>query len=149
MPILLDTNILLRIAEPTAVSHRECVDAVQRLVISNSEPIVCAQILIEFWVVATRPTLVNGLAMDVAEARSTLDDFGRLSRCLPEPPDMARRWREVVEQHLVLGKEAHDARIVALMLAHGIDQLLTLNTMDFARYPHLKCLTPSAVLRAP
>jgi predicted nucleic acid-binding protein len=146
MSILVDTNILLRAAEPSSTQHRECVDALQRLTEAKADQVVCAQVLIEFWVAATRPVSVNGLGMGAAEAKATLDDFLRTSRCLTEPPDIAARWRDVVTRYSVLGKQAHDARIVAIMGAHGISRILTLNVGDFSRYPHLDVTTPEQVL---
>ena len=37
-----------------------------------------------------------------------------------KPPDMAERWRKMAREHTVRGKQAHDARIAALMIAHGV-----------------------------
>jgi predicted nucleic acid-binding protein len=34
----------------------------------------------------------------------------------------------------VLGTQLYDARLVAAMLAHGIDRILTFNVADFSRY---------------
>ncbi|MEN6357468.1 MAG: hypothetical protein ABFD83_10330 [Armatimonadota bacterium] len=45
----------------------------------------------------------------------------------------------------VNGKQAHDARIVALMLAHGITHILTLNPGDFSRYTGVTPVTPNEV----
>jgi hypothetical protein len=39
----------------------------------------------------------------------------------------------------------HDVRLVALMLAHGVTHLLTLNGADFRRYSEITCLRPDAV----
>jgi hypothetical protein len=45
-----------------------------------------------------------------------------------------------------MGVQVHDARLVALMMAHGLSHLLTLNPADFQRYPGITALSPSAVL---
>jgi len=50
---------------------------------------------------------------------------------LDETPAVLDRWFEVVERCQVAGKHAHDARLAALLLVHGIPQLLTFNTSDF------------------
>ena len=60
--------------------------------------------------------------------------------------DAAKRWRELARRQSVVGKQAHDARIVALMLAHNVTHLLTLNSADFARYPEITTITPSESL---
>jgi hypothetical protein len=49
----------------------------------------------------------------------------------------------------VSGKKAHDARLVAAMLAHGLSRLLTFNVSDFARYPGITVLEPAQVLAGP
>jgi predicted nucleic acid-binding protein len=64
---------------------------------------------------------------------------------LPEPPDIGARWRANVNKHSVLGKQAHDTRLVALMEAHGLKHLLTLNPGDFARFPGVTCVEPAQV----
>jgi predicted nucleic acid-binding protein len=64
---------------------------------------------------------------------------------LQEPPDNGARWRALVNSHSVLGKQAHDTRLVALMEAHGLTHLLTLNAGDFARFPEVTCVEPAQV----
>jgi hypothetical protein len=48
----------------------------------------------------------------------------------------------------VVGKNAHDARLVAAMNVHGLTQLLTFNNQDFQRYPGISVVTPDDVLKA-
>lgn len=56
---------------------------------------------------------------------------------------MADRLLALVDEIDCLGKQLHDANVVATMLAHGIDTLVTLNAADFARYEqHVSVLTP-------
>ena len=80
------------------------------------------------------------------EASNNLDDISKFFSCLPEPPDIADEWRRVVEKHDVLGKQAHDARLVALMLAHDVIHLVTLNPGDFARYTEITSITPQEIV---
>lgn len=46
-----------------------------------------------------------------------------------------------------MGKSAHDARIAALMLAHGVTHLLTLNPTDFTRYNGITPVTPQEIIQ--
>ena len=46
--VVLDTNILLRLANPTAPEHVLCRDAVTRLVEAGSSLAIAPQILVEF-----------------------------------------------------------------------------------------------------
>ena len=105
--------------------------------------------LIEYWVSATRPREVNGFGLDTAQADLRLTEIETLFTLLPEPPDIAARWRRLAVGHAVQGKQAHDARIVAVMLAHGVTHLLTLNPTDFARYPEITVVTPQGIISQP
>jgi predicted nucleic acid-binding protein len=55
------------------------------------------------------------------------------------------RWLDLCSRYGVSGRSAHDARLVALMLAHGLTHLLTLNSADFARYAEITAVTPDDV----
>jgi len=143
---LIDTNVLLRFFDLTDPQNGEIVRALDAVTRASEETFVCAQVLIEYWAVATRPREANGLGLDIAEADQNLDEIEALFACLPEPPDMAERWRAVVTQHSVSGKQAHDARLAALMQAHGVVHLVTLNPQDFARYQDITPLTPAEAL---
>lgn len=54
-------------------------------------------------------------------------------------------WLELVVQHAVTGKPAHDARLAAVMRANGIEQILTFNVGDFKRYKGLNVYSPQEV----
>lgn len=146
MRYLVDTNVLLRWSDSLAPEFQQCQDAVRALHEQGAETFVCAQTLIEYYAVATRPREVNGLGVSAASAyQDILDALGVLV-CLPEPPDIAEGWLGLVHRHPVMGKQAHDARLAAFMIAHGITQLLTLNPSDFARYQQITAVTPADVL---
>ena len=55
MRILLDTNVLLGIADKSHVMHQEAVDAVELLDERGHECVIVPQVIYEYWVVATRP----------------------------------------------------------------------------------------------
>lgn len=89
------------------------------------------------------------MGLDAAVAGAALDGFTTSMPVLTEVPDIGPRWRRVVEQFSVISKQAHDARLIALMEAHGIDRILTMNAKDFARFNHISILTPADVLASP
>lgn len=146
MSCLIDTSVLLRFFDLAHPRNAEIAQALDIVTKASEETYVCAQVLIEYWAVATRPREVNGLGLSIEDADQNLDKIEALFTCLTEPSDIAGRWRQVVREHSVSGKQAHDARLVALMLSHGVTQLLTLNTSDFVRYPEIAALTPADVL---
>jgi predicted nucleic acid-binding protein len=65
---------------------------------------------------------------------------------LPDSPDVYPEWKRLVVQHAVRGSKVHDAKLVATMNVHGIRQILTFNTGDFARYD-VDAIHPSALLK--
>ena len=141
MSYLIDTNIFLRVANAADARRAECLAALDALRASD-EAFTCAQILIEYWVGATRPTGANGLGLDTARTAGNLRLMTRLYPCLSAPADIGQVWQDVVVRHDVKGKQAHDARIASLMIAHGITHILTLNPDDFARCTEITAVTP-------
>lgn len=146
MRILLDTNILLRQAEPRHAQHEVSVKATEELRRRGDDLIVVPQVLYEFWSVATRPVDRNGLGMTPAEAHSDLIAIQRLFRLLRDERAIYAIWQQLVSSLGVQGKQAHDARLAAAMQRHSISHILTFNAADFARYPAIIALTPDDVL---
>lgn len=146
MKILLDTNLLLRMAQP---GHPHCILA-QRAVVAvtaaNQRPCVVPQVVYEFWVAATRPTDVNGLGMDCPSAAAALEDLWPVVRLLRDERGVYDHWRQLIVQHQVRGKPAHDARLVAAMQRHGLTNILTFNADDFRRFAGINVHAPSDIL---
>jgi len=143
---LVDTNVLLRWSDRDSPRHRDCADAVDKLIDQGDEICTCAQVLIEYWVTATRPRDVNGFGLSIVQAAGQLSVVHGSFPCLVEPHEIADLWQQVVLTYKTMGKQAHDARLVALILAHGVTHLLTLNPGDFARYKDITSVTPREVL---
>src|SRR5438270_13234770 len=120
MSTLLDTNILTRMAKPTDPMHRAAVDATDHLGRSGERLCLVPQNLYEFWVVATRPLAQNGLGLTVTEAQAELIKLKQLFVLLDDTAAILSEWERLVNQHQVIGKSAHDARLVAAMNVHGL-----------------------------
>ena len=134
MKYLLDTNIVLRIADSRSAQHTVAVEAVAKLVAQDNEIYVAPQVLVEFWVVASRPTNVNGLGWSVDAVESELSDILTKFRVLSETPQLFSEWRRLVISHRVIGKQAHDARLVAIMNTSGFTHILTFNVNNFRAF---------------
>jgi predicted nucleic acid-binding protein len=106
-------------------------------------------VLYEFWAVATRPIASNGLGLAVTEAEAEISRLERLYPLFQDSPAIYPEWRRLVALHQVMGKNAHDARLVAAMAVHGITHLLTFNSGDFTRYPGIVVLEPALLLTPP
>jgi predicted nucleic acid-binding protein len=120
--------------------------SVSILATRREELYVVAQNLIEFWAVATRPIIVNGLGLTVAQAEQELAKLKALFTILPDTADILPEWEQLVVKHQVLGKQAHDARLVAAMSVHNLTKLLTFNDGDFKRFTEIVVVNPRDVL---
>jgi predicted nucleic acid-binding protein len=146
MTYLLDTNILLRLAQPDCSMHSFAVDAIATLRQQEASICIVPQNLIEFWTVATRPLNVNGLGMTVATASQEVARMKAFFPLLLDRPEIFLLWEQLVAQHQVMGKQAHDTRLVAAMLVHQITHLLTFNADDFKRFTEITTVDPRQIL---
>ncbi len=145
MRILLDTNIILRNVAIPGMQHDEVADALNRLTLRGDELCVGTQNIMEFWVVATRPQSVNGFGLTPDQARQEVDIIMRTFIVLRDTSDLLELWLDLCSRYAVSGRPAHDARLVALMLAHNVTHLLSLDPGGFARYTEITCLQPADV----
>jgi predicted nucleic acid-binding protein len=130
---LVDTNVLLRQFEPAHDHHGAAVAATMRLIESGDSLHVATQSIAEFWAVATRPAAQNGLGLDVALASSAIAEIERTFEVLlSDEAIVYPHWRRLIVEQRVTGRRVFDARLVAVMLAHGVGRLLTFNGADFA-----------------
>jgi predicted nucleic acid-binding protein len=133
MAVLVDTSVLARLANTADVAHAIAKRSIVELHRRGETLRVTAQNLVEFRAVATRPIPANGLGLSAAEAEAFSADFLADFPLLPETPDIFPAWQVVVEAHAVVGKQVHDARLVAVCHAHHVTHLLTFNIRHFAR----------------
>ena len=146
MKYLLDTNILTRLVEPGHAMHQSALDAVKTLGRRGDALYIAPQNLYEFWVVCTRPLAVNGLGKTPAEALSELAQLKSLFLRLNDVPAIYDVWEYLVPSVPVVGKPAHDARLVASMSVHGLTHLLTFNVQDFQGFTGITAVSPSSIL---
>jgi predicted nucleic acid-binding protein len=144
--ILLDTNVVLRLSDAGQAMHDQAMAAVDWLDANGHECVIVPQVLYEYWVVATRPAQQNGLGMSVVDADLAISQWITVFRLLRDERGIFTFWRELVATNGVKGKTAHDARLVAAMLRHGLTDLLSFNKPDFARFTAIATYTPAEVL---
>jgi predicted nucleic acid-binding protein len=128
---LVDTNVLLRLVDYNSPQHAVSIAAIRQLISRKDIPLISAQNIVEFWAVATRPIVNNGLGYDKARASTELEKLKRMFVLAPDSPRILEEWLLLVRQNTVLGKRTHDARLAACVRAHAIDHLLTFNEEDF------------------
>lgn len=149
MPILLDTNQLLRIAQPEAPEYPVVTEAIVKCLRARDRPSLCPQNLYEFWSVATRPqgTAGNGLGMTVEEADAEIEGFESFFPILPDTPAVYNEWRALTRRWGITGRQSFDARLIAAMIVHGIPALLTFDVGHFKRYEERGIVIAGQALR--
>ncbi len=149
MPYLLDTNILLRLANADDTQHVLTTNAVASLYRAGEKLHVTAQNLIEFRNVATRPIARNGLGMSALLAAQVAASQEAAFPLLEETPNIYPTWKTLVDALGITGKQVHDTRLVAVCHVHGITHILTFNGKDFTRFqgagPGLVVVDPNTV----
>ena len=142
MKFLLDTNIILRLAEPNHPMYNLALNGLAYLIQNRHEYALTHQNLIEFWRTCTRPSDKNGLGMNIEQADAELSQLESIFNLLPDCPKIYKEWRKLVVKYRVMGVNVHDARLVAAMLVHGLTHILTFNVDDFRRYPEITPVNP-------
>ena len=70
--------------------------------------------------------------------------FKEMFTILPDTPDIYPVWEDLVTRHRVIGKPAHDARLVAAMKVHGLTAILTFDRAGFSRYDGIEVDRPGS-----
>ena len=145
MSYLLDTNILLRSAEPAHPMNAEAVEAVALLLDAGEVVSIVPQNMSEFWNVSTRPADKNGLGLTPAETETEVSRLETVLNFIRDEPQIYDEWKKLVVDHSVIGVSVHDAKLVAAMNVHGVSHLLTFNIADFKRFSNIVLIDPATV----
>jgi len=148
--ILVDTNIPLRIAQIGHPHRQPALDALQLLSVRDQEHFAIApQSLYEMYVVCTRPASAHGFGFSPQQACAEIAATRALFEILPETPQVYSTWEGLIAKYAVQGKQAHDTRLIALMIQNRVPKLLTFNDADFRRFAEIEPLNPFNVLAIP
>lgn len=134
MDWLTDTSIIARTIHVGNPLQQKAIDALAQLRRGGETLCVIPQNLIEFWAVATRPISSNGLGISVEDTENEIAKIKFHFILKPDDEAIFENWENLVKTYRVSGKTTHDARIVAAMQTHKIENLLTFNVADFKRY---------------
>ena len=149
MSYLIDTSILGRLANASDVQHAVAARAVLELHRRGEVLHVTAQVMVEFRNIATRPVAVNGLGLSAADTEALATTFKARFPLLAETPDIYPAWKALVGALAVIGKQVHDARLVAVCHVHAVAHLVTFNVAHFTRMagygPGLVVVDPATV----
>ncbi|BAY34399.1 hypothetical protein NIES2107_63040 [Nostoc carneum NIES-2107] len=142
---LLDTNIILRFADTRSSEYEIINNAIFQILLQGGRCFITPQVLIEFWVVATRPVAVNGLGWTPEETERAVQMLINQFELLEETSDIFPIWLGLATTHRISGKHTHDLRIQAVVLAHNISHILTLNPKDFVAIEGITIVHPNSI----
>jgi predicted nucleic acid-binding protein len=131
--VFVDTNILTRATTEAAPLHSQARTQLDKLWNEGAELYISHQVIREYIATATRPQTYSP-ALPVDKVLDQVEDFRKTFHILPDSPAVLSTLLDLARNVVVGGKQVHDANIVAVMLAHDIDELFTHNTVDFERY---------------
>lgn len=149
MATLLDTGILLRLLNENDPAHSVVEQALDTLIARQEDLLITTQNIAELWNVATRPVVNNGLALPTAAIAKLYDDtIAPVCKVLAETDSLPDELRRLLIKYGAIGKQVHDARLVAMMLVWQIENVLTLNDRDFRRYEPegITVVTPTSLV---
>jgi predicted nucleic acid-binding protein len=146
MKYLVDTNILLRLVQKNSPMHLDTQRAIVTLKKQGEFLCIIPQNIIEFWAVATRPLDKNGLGLSITQAEEESEKLKKIFILELDTPQIFTEWESLVIKHQVMGKQVHDARLAAAMVAHNITHLLTFNVEDFKRFSDIVVVDPRSVV---
>jgi predicted nucleic acid-binding protein len=132
-PVFLDTNILIYAKTALSPFHTAAVGKLQTLIAAGSPLWVSRQMFREYLAVMSRPgTLTTPLPMSALVADITT--FESSFSVAEDGPGVTAELLALLLRVPCLGKQIHDANIVATMLANGLSNVLTHNVADFTRF---------------
>ena len=149
MTYLVDTNVLGRLANSKDAQHGAALHAATELERRGEVLHLSPQVLIEFRGIATRPIAQNGLGPSAIDAEALAAGFETAFPLVADTPDIYPIWKAAVSGLGIIGKQVHDARLVAVCHAHAITHLLTFDVADFSRMaqfgPGLVVVDPASI----
>lgn len=145
MAILVDTGVLLRAFDASCAQYRPIRRSIRTLWNRQELLVVALQNPAEFWNVSTRPVDKNGYGLSIERVRKHVAEIELFCLAITEDDRSFAIWKDLVSTYSVTGVAAHDARLVSIMLVHGISTVITLNERDFRRDAGITAVTPDQI----
>src|SRR5262249_12986307 len=139
---MLDTNVFLAATDQARSEHRQAMVILNEWAGRGTTLYASGQIVREYLAVATRAMDRNGLGLKQADALANVRALRSRTILLAEDTNVAGRLLGMLDEIPCGGKQVHDANVVATMLVHGIDSLITINVADFDRFRQHITLIP-------
>ena len=101
---LLDTTILMRLANENDILYSLAVRAIEELDVQSISIFITPQNLIEFRNVATRLIIDNGLGLSVKEVEIQAAEFENVFNLLTDTAEIYDHWKRLVLDAGIIGK---------------------------------------------
>jgi len=98
---------------------------------------ISIQVLREYLAVTSRPAPGQTVPPDYPAILANIASFRSAFHVLEDTKLVSEKLGELVQRFSVKGRQVHDANIAATMRTHGLQDLLTHNVNDFARFSPL------------
>ena len=132
-PVFVDSNILVYAHQALSPFHAAATAKLQELGVAGHPFWINRQVMREYLVIMSRPgALTTPVPMSslIADVQLMEQQFA----IAEDGPAVTAQLLSLLHLTPCLGKQVHDANIVATMLAHGIPRLVTHNVADFSRF---------------
>jgi predicted nucleic acid-binding protein len=143
-----DTHVLLRLSRLNDPMQKPVRSALDKLDRQGAELYFSMQNIAEFRDAIQGHAEPNGFGLSIAEADPYVLEIEQVMTYLHDSEQGFSLWRELAIAHKVRGEHVHDARLAAIMIAHGVPRNLTLNQADFPRCAGIEAVSPSQVQAA-
>ncbi|MEO6969168.1 MAG: TA system VapC family ribonuclease toxin [Rhodanobacteraceae bacterium] len=139
--IAVDTNLLVYAHRADMPQHADAVEALRSLAEGSAPWAIAWPCVHEFFAVVTSARFKPASTPKHAWAAICNIAASPSLRLIGEGVNHLQWLARMVERGDVRGAMIHDARIAAICLAHGVNELWTADR-DFARFPELKTRNP-------
>lgn len=134
--IFVDTNVLVYATQATAPWHADARRALTDWRSRGAELWISRQVLREYLSTLSRPQTISA-PMPMPVLVQDIRQFESLFIVAEDGPIVTAQLLDLLTAISCAGKQIHDANIVATMLTHGVNKLLTHNERDFSRFAAL------------
>jgi len=139
--LFIDTNILVYANNSLSPFSTAARIKLNEAVTNYENLWVSRQVFREFAAIVSREMLAAG-NLDFVKLGSVILQFERDFLVAEDSQMVTNKWLLLLGETKSAGKQVHDTNIVATMLVHGIDAILTHNVADFQRFAHLITIVP-------
>lgn len=142
----IDTNILLRAMIPEMARHAEAEEIIVKLWAEDVDLWINRQVIREYLVQATHPNTF-ATPLTIEQVARQIETILSLFHVADDTAEVTAHLIALLKEVPTIGKQIHDANIIATMIAYDIQRLATFNPDHMKRFAaHISLITlPSEI----